>query len=314
MRQAGTLNNERDALRFADYLLTLGIATRPDEDSGEWVVWILDEDHLSQAKEELTLFRQNPDADKYQSAEAKAHVIRVEQVERVQQVRENVVHPRFSETRPGLTRRSPLVMAIIVACSLVALATDFGSKPLNTDTVTQTLMFCNPMHYTVATPDPSPMLDIEQGQVWRLITPIFLHAGIPHILFNLFLFYSFGTQIENARGPWRLALLILVIAVLSNFAQAIMVSSQFVGISGVVYGLFGYIWMKAVYRPSEGMYVSPNTVLLLVLWFLFGAMGVLDFWFHMSIANWTHGIGLAVGIAMGYAPVFFASLKQRQRP
>ncbi len=38
--------------------------------------------------------------------------------------------------------------------------------------------------------------------------------------------------------------------------------------SGVLYGLFGYVWMKSRYEPSSGFYVTPNTVMWMVGWFL----------------------------------------------
>ncbi len=57
---------------------------------------------------------------------------------------------------------------------------------------------------------------ILAGQVWRLVTPIFLHFGPFHLLFNMVFLYLLGGMIEERRGPWRYLLLGLVCAVLSN--------------------------------------------------------------------------------------------------
>ena len=61
--------------------------------------------------------------------------------------------------------------------------------------------------------------DIEHGEIWRLVTPIFLHFGILHLVFNMMAFSALGTMIEIRRGSLRLAVMILVLAVASNVGQ-----------------------------------------------------------------------------------------------
>jgi GlpG protein len=67
--------------------------------------------------------------------------------------------------------------------------------------------------------------------------------------------------------------------------------------SGVLYGLFGYVWMKSRYEPTAELYIHPNTVVLMMLWLVICMLGLMG-----PIANWAHGIGLAVGIIIGIAP------------
>jgi GlpG protein len=67
--------------------------------------------------------------------------------------------------------------------------------------------------------------------------------------------------------------------------------------SGVLYGLFGYIWMSGKFDPASGLRLSPSNVLAMVGWFflcLFGVMG--------NIANGAHGAGLVMGMIWGAAP------------
>ncbi len=98
------------------------------------------------------------------------------------------------------------------------------------------------------------------------MTPIFLHFGLIHLLFNMVFLYQLGGMIEARRGPWRYLLLGLVCAVLSNIAQyglstigwedgrfVVQMPGLFGGMSGVLYGLFGYIWMKSRYEPALGL-------------------------------------------------------------
>src|SRR5690606_41959488 len=63
--------------------------------------------------------------------------------------------------------------------------------------------------------------------------------------------YSFGTRIEARYGSWIMALLAAVLAVLSNSAQAYASGPAFLGMSGVVYGLFGFMWMRATLDPNS---------------------------------------------------------------
>ena len=106
-------------------------------------------------------------------------------------------------------------------------------------------------------------------------------------------------MIEQRQGSWRLGCLIVVIAALSNLGQYYVSGPNFIGISGVVYGLFGYIWMKGKFDPNSGYYVHPQTVMMMLLWFFLCLTKIMP-----GIANTVHGVGLLVGVAWG----FFASL------
>jgi GlpG protein len=64
--------------------------------------------------------------------------------------------------------------------------------------------------------------------------------------------------------------------------------------SGVIYALFGYVWMKGIYQPEQGMAVSSANVNIMVIWLFACMTGMLG-----PIANAAHFVGLAVGIAFG---------------
>jgi GlpG protein len=87
----------------------------------------------------------------------------------------------------------------------------------------------------------------------------------------------------------------LSVALISNAAQYFMVNPNFGGLSGVVYGLFGYFWIAGRLNPAQGLSISPGLVGFMLLWLLLGFFDVL--W--VSMANWAHLGGLLAG--MGWA-------------
>ena len=141
--------------------------------------------------------------------------------------------------------------------------------------------------------------EVFTGQVWRLITPIFLHFGLTHLVFDMLMLYLLGAMIEARRGTLVLGALVLVSAVASNLGQYIDTGPNFGGMSGVDYALFGYAWMQSRFNPRAGILVSPMTVMLGLGWLVacMASKSVSD------IANTAHLIGLAIGVVSGYAPI-----------
>lgn len=149
---------------------------------------------------------------------------------------------------------------------------------------------------------------IENGNIWRLITPTVIHFSIFHLAFNLAWWFMLGRDIEEKLGVWVLLLLYLIIGLTSNYAQFLDTGVNFGGLSGVVYGLLGFCWWLGWIKPGLGVSVSKPLVGFMILWL---AIGYLDlFWF--SIANTAHLVGLLSGCCLALAYILFLKLRKGQ--
>ena len=140
-----------------------------------------------------------------------------------------------------------------------------------------------------------PLADIKKGQVWRLVTPIFVHFGIMHIVFNMMWLWQFGMVLEMRFRSLRFLGLVLVIAVLSDLAQGLWThGTNFGGMSGVNYGLFGFLLLRSKLHPSPEFVMHSRTVGLMLIWLVVCYTGVIG-----PVANTAHLVGFIVGGAIG---------------
>jgi GlpG protein len=313
MRQIATLAEEQ-ARKFADFLRTLCIEAHLERDPAGVAVWIRDEDQVDKARAELEAFSRNPADPRYTKAAAEARELRRQQAledeaynEKQRQAQEDA-DDLFAEDEPSPSQGSrPWTITLLVVCLLVFL----GMSGDSVSQVRQVLSFAK------IEPLPGNMValypvwsGLYQGEVWRLITPIFLHFTIIHLIFNMLMLLSLGGQIESKRGSVKFLLMVLVIALLSNLAEynvrwtpgqfpplEFSPSPLFGGMSGVLYGLFGYMWMKSKYEPELELEMPPESVFLMMGWFVLCLLGVIP-----NVANVAHAVGLLVGLGIGYAP------------
>ncbi|MBS0626151.1 MAG: rhomboid family intramembrane serine protease [Verrucomicrobia bacterium] len=156
-------------------------------------------------------------------------------------------------------------------------------------------------------------IKLRQGEVWRLFSPCLLHAGLLHILFNMIWVWVLGRPIEQRIGLFKTLLLSLVIGIGSNATQYFMGGPFFIGYSGVVMGLAGFIWSREQIAPWEGYPVNRSTLLFLVLFVLamFGLQATSfilqlfsDVSFSPNIANSAHIAGGVFGLILGRSSFF----------
>lgn len=282
MRKIGEIADSSSAERFADFLRSEGTDCSLDQTDRGWAIWIQDEDRLESARQQWQEFQAAPDAERFVAGARKGHEALRQQFAARKAARHRVVQIRDTWARPAADR-CPLTFGLIAASVLVFAMTD---PHLGNDREILARLF-------IATDDTLRL--ILRGEVWRLISPIVIHFGWMHILFNLLWLKDFGLQLEDRLGTLRFLGLVLTVAVFSNLAQFVMVGPLFGGMSGVNYGLFGYLWLRSRFEPESGFYISPNAVVMLGLWFLICFTDVVG-----PVANTAHAVGLATGCSLAF--------------
>jgi GlpG protein len=312
MRQIGNLPDVEQAMTLADYLLSLKIETRLEQEpDGRWAVWVCDEDRLVRARDELAAFRNAPtDARFLEGARAeRARRQATPPAEEAEAPAEPAAEPSRS-LRSG-TLGLVILTVVVGLVSLSESGSGFGR-------VTQ----LPPALRLTATDDPT-LPEIRAGQLWRLVTPALLHLSFPHWLFNVLWLLDLGSQIEARRGLHRYLTLVVALAVVSNLAQfylghpdfqsgqlRLYVSANFGGLSGVVYGLFGYVWVKGRFEPELGLHVPPALAAVLLAWLLFCFTNLATVLVG-PVGNAAHVAGLLLGLAIGVAPTLWRQVRGR---
>ena len=189
----------------------------------------------------------------------------------------------------------PVTLALIGTCILVYLLMMW-----NQEWVVRGLLIS--VYYHPALPE------IRGGEVWRLITPAFLHFGLFHILFNLLWTWEFGRLIESRQGGLMLLLLFLVCSLAANIAQYQVDGPAFGGMSGVIYAFFGYTWTQGFANPRFGVRLNPPVIYLLLGWFVICWTGILERLFGLGVANTAHTAGLVSGLAVSLAVIVWQRL------
>lgn len=186
-------------------------------------------------------------------------------------------------------RMGPVTIALLVLSAAITYYTEFGTGE-----------HAAPFHFAKITRAGRHILEIDGlafvREPWRLITPIFIHGSLLHIFFNGWWIKDLGGIFETLFGSARLLVFTLVVGALSNAGEYFIGHTPlFGGLSGLLYGLFGYLWIRGRFDPTFPLRLRGSVVIMLLGWFVVCAVGLIP-----HIANWAHGIGLALGMLWGY--------------
>ncbi len=269
MIQLLVLGDARMAQALVDYLATLGIPCELTQSELGVSVWLADERRLAQAQQEVKRFLSEPNHPRYmeaswQSGHADARI----------DYSKGMTDP----VTDFLHQAGPLTLVVIIAC-LAIYALDAIGLPIFDE-----LAF----HPTLA--------QFTDWQAWRYVTPAFIHFSVLHLVFNLLWWWYLGGQIEQRLGSGKLFILLIVGAALPNIAEFFVSGPRFGGLSGVVYALLGYSWLRTRLQPDCGLAMPPALMGFMLVWLVLGFLDMLG----TPTANIAHLVGLLVGLAQGW--------------
>jgi GlpG protein len=286
----GHVRTEAEGRVLSAHLSVEGIENRVEaEPDGSWAVWAHSEDQLEHAATLLREFSENPGDPRYGQA-----IQRAQDQRRAEERAAEAAKRRFFDRGKLFPERfyglGVLTAGLIAVSILVTLISGFGDAagPRGWLSITR---YRFEDGFILWRPGLS---EIQRGELWRLFTPAFIHFGILHLLFNMLWLKDLGSLIEHLQGRARLLALVLVLAALSNLVQYQIGGPSFGGMSGVVYGLLGYVWLRGRLDPASGLHVDRQTMIFMMVWFFLCLFHIIP-----NVANAAHGAGFAVGLLWG---------------
>lgn len=287
MRLIGYVPNESGASVFSDFLYVHGIHNQVEHDKDGWAIWIHSEDEIPKAKEFLQSYLGNPNDPTFQKHSRKAAELKEKERQE-----DEAAKKRTFDRGALLKATTPYrVGALTILLSALSIALSG-------------LLLTNPQSGLYEALRISSVKgdlpEVLKGEVWRLFTPALLHGGWLHLIMNIWWLLDLGSMIEARESSRKLLVIVLLTGILANVAQWYFQGPNFLGMSGVVYGLLGYIWMRSKFDPSSGLFLHQQTVLVMIIWFFVC-------WFQivpMAIANYAHTGGLVSGMVWGLIASF----------
>lgn len=141
-----------------------------------------------------------------------------------------------------------------------------------------------------------PPFVIEYNQYYRLITSIFIHIGLMHIIFNGYALYVFGTQIERLMGPKKYAAFFILTGLAGNILSLFFsYESISAGASGSIFGLLGAFSYLIKRRPEMMTPEGRRSILKLL------AINIIITIAVPNISATAHFGGLISGYLLSYA-------------
>lgn len=257
---------DQDLQELSDYLRARGLQHRITEEQGQQCLWVLDERVVPALQEFLAQYSQGG--------------IRLDSAP---------VAETAPYSAPSVIQQAtqvPVVILLIALSALGAFLVESGSQLVHWFSFQE-----------FSTTRITPLADsLAAGEVWRLLTPIFLHFGIFHVLFNSLWMWDLGRRLEYLMGAWSFLLFVVLTGVASNVAQYLWSGTPaFGGMSGVVYALVGFIAVRQRMVPHPLVAVPSALIGFMLFWLVLCMTGVVDYFIAGSVANAAHLGGLIAG-------------------
>lgn len=266
-----------DLAAFSRWLRAQGVVHRVTEEGAEQVLWLAEDEWRQPVLTALHQYLSSP--------EWRARVATADEPE-----------PEARRSwQPG-PAQAPVMLGLVALAAIITWAIGFGTRgPLHALFMVDTRHWDPVALMSTADRWHALMTTLASGQIWRLITPVFLHFSVSHLAFDAVMFWFLGSQIEARDGKVIAIVLFLVSGILSNFSQYILTGPEFGGLSGVVYAMLGYCWLSQQRLPR--FYFPPALIVVSVVWMLLGLTPIPEALNIGKMANGAHAAGFISGLA-----------------
>ncbi len=127
---------------------------------------------------------------------------------------------------------------------------------------------------------------ILQGEIWRFLTPAFLHGSILHLSFNMYAIYSIGPSLERKYGGISFILLYVIGAIFGNVFSFLCSPNISLGASTAIFGLFAaqgvYIYKNRLLLGSAAKPLLTNVLFMIAVNLFLGLSPGIDNWGHLG--------------------------------
>ena len=280
MIEAANLDIDINLKKFSDHLQRLGLSHRITEESGRQILWVQSEPEAHLLREALNQWLEEDHTQQKPIQQPASKSV----------TRSPVKH--WINSVWHAVYLSPTTLISIIICLAVAVASQLGN---NTATVRE-------LFYPLL-PDTGILellASINSPLVFlNTLTPMFLHFGELHLIFNMLWLWYFGKQLESLQSRWLFLGLIISTAFISNTAQYLALGfNNFGGMSGVVYGLVGYAWVIHFFMPRSHLLINNGMFVVFVI-----ALIAMEIFASSLIATVAHATGLITGLLLGFLVV-----------
>ncbi len=282
MIRAASLDIDINLKGFSEQLHRLGLAHRIIEESGQQVIWVNSESEVHLLRQALGQWQQ---LDQVQQANIAA-----------QSSTTNTLPSRQDWLRKASAAllASPVTWLLMLLSGGVALASGLGSNLGPVQDLFYPLLPTSGLVALLSGIDSLP-------ELIRTFTPMFLHFGELHLIFNMLWLWYFGKQLESLHSKLLFLALVLFTAFVSNTAQYLVQGyNNFGGMSGVVYGLVGYAWVIHYFMPRSRLMINNSMFVFFVI-----ALVLMEIVASSWIATAAHAAGLVAGLLAGFAVVIY---------
>jgi GlpG protein len=282
--RALVVESELDLRLFSAYLWQQGVAHRVFEESGVQVLEVADHGHVGRVREEFDAWR--------------GGALRLRALPRGDDGHAGRVAGFTSLLRHA--RGFPVLVSVVVL-AIVCFPVTWTLQQGQLNPALSALTIIELRDVSPALLDSRALLVsmLRDGEIWRLVTPVLLHFGAAHLVFNLVAVTIFGRTIEKAAGSVPLLLMTLAIAAVSNTAQFLSSGNPlFGGLSGVAYGLFGFVAVRSRQAPRDPDWaLNPALTVTILLLLVLMSTGITEL-FGLYIAHAAHWTGLLTGAVL----------------